>query len=208
MKWVTTATSGCFVFPKQWEGHKCHFYLCSYQHWTGGHGLPFLVPATTASLRNLGPPLTIVLSYRKYGSLLTPSIHWVSCVRLPRPVFIFFAFCLYPPYRIFLTSTKPYKREDGTISTIGRRCSTVTNASLSLRGYTSPTMKGSALSYCDLSLGVALNSQVSIRSAEKSFSPPKPKRTSINFKLSSPFNGHCLWQISLLHLEKRLKERL
>lgn len=132
IKWVTKETSECFVFPKQWEGHKCHFYLCSYQHWTGGHRLPFLVPATTASLKNLGPLLTIVLSYRKYGSLLSPSIHWVSCVRLPRPVFIFFAFCLYPPYRIFLTSTKPYKREDGTISTIGRRCSTGTNASLSL----------------------------------------------------------------------------
>lgn len=115
------ATSGCFVSPKQWEGHKCHFYLCSYQPWTRGHRLPFLVPVTTASFRNLGPPLTIVLSFRKYGSLLTPSIHWVSCVRLPRPVFIFFAFCLYPPYRIFLTSTKPYKGEDGTISTIGRR---------------------------------------------------------------------------------------
>lgn len=108
MKQVTKATSGCcFFFPKQWEGHKCHFYLCSYQHWTGGHRLPFLVPATTASLRNLGPPCTIVLSYRKCGSLLTPSIHLVSCVRLPCPVFIFFAFCLHPPYRIFLTSTKP-----------------------------------------------------------------------------------------------------
>lgn len=92
MKWVTKATSGCFPFPKHWEGHKCHFYLCSYQYWTGGHRLPFLVPASTASFRNLGPTLTIVLSYRKYGSLLTPSIHWVSCVRLPRPVFIFFTF--------------------------------------------------------------------------------------------------------------------
>lgn len=106
MNWVTKATSGCFVFPKQWERHKCHFYLCSYQHRAGGHRLPFLVPATTASLRNLGPLRTIVLSYRKCGSLLTPSIHWVSCVRLPRPVFIFFAFCLYPPYRIFVTSNQ------------------------------------------------------------------------------------------------------
>lgn len=42
-----------------------------------------------------------MLSCRKRGRLLTPSIHWVSCVRLPRPVFIFFAFCLRPPYRIF-----------------------------------------------------------------------------------------------------------
>lgn len=127
MKRVTRATSGCFVFPKQWEGHKCHFYLCSYQPWTGGHRLPFLVLVTTVSFRNLGPPLAIVLSYRKYGSLLTPSIHWVSCVRLPCPVFIFFAFCLYPPYRIFLTSTKLYKGEDGTISTIWRTYSTLTN---------------------------------------------------------------------------------
>lgn len=92
VKWVTKATSGCFAFPKQRARHECHFYLCSYQPWTGGHRLPFRVPATTASFRNLGPPLTIVLSYRKYGSLLTPSIHWVSCVRLPRPVFIFLAF--------------------------------------------------------------------------------------------------------------------
>lgn len=115
MKPVTVATPGCCFFPKRGEGHKCHIYLCSYQHWTGGHRLPFLVPVTTASLRNLGPPCTIVLSYRKCGSLLTPSIHWVSCVRLPRPVFIFFAFCLRPLHRIFLTSTKLCKREDGTI---------------------------------------------------------------------------------------------
>lgn len=118
MRMVTKATSGCFPFPKKCERPKCHFYLCSYQHWTGGHRLPFLVPTTSASWRNLGPPRTIVLSYRKCGSLLTPSIHWVSCVRLPRPVFIFFAFCLYPPNRTFLTSTKWYDRKDGTISAI------------------------------------------------------------------------------------------
>lgn len=143
-----------FFFPKRWEGHKCHIYLCSYQHWTGGQRLPFLVPVTTASLRNLGPPCTIVLSYRKCGSLLTPSIHWVSCVRLPRPVFIFFAFCLRPLYRIFLTSTKPYKREDGTIFANGGGLggSTVTNASLSHQGYTSPTMKDSALANCEACL--------------------------------------------------------
>lgn len=121
--------------------------FCSYQHWTEGHRLPFLVPVTTAFLRNLGPPCTIVLSYRKCGSLLTPSIQWVSCVRLPCPVFIFFAFLLHPPNRILLTFTKPYKREDGTISVTGR-CSTVTNASLSLQAFSTPTRKDSALFYC------------------------------------------------------------
>lgn len=67
-----------------------------------------------------------------------------------------------------------------------------TDESLSHQGYTSPTMKDFALSYCGLSFGVALNSEVSIRSVEKTFSPPKHKRTSINFKLGSSFNGHCL----------------
>lgn len=61
-----------------------------------GAALP--CPCYYRPLRNLGPLLTIVLSYRKCSSLLTPSIHWVSCVRLPRPVFIFFCFfvCIHP----------------------------------------------------------------------------------------------------------------
>lgn len=98
-----------------------HFYLCSYQPWTGGHRLPFLVPGTTASLRNPGPLCTIVLSCRKCSPLLTPSIHWVSCVRLPRPVFIFFAFCLRPPYRIFLTSTEKHSNERMALSLLQGR---------------------------------------------------------------------------------------
>lgn len=113
-----------------------------------------------------GPPRTIVLSYRKYGSLLTPSIHWVSCVRLPRPVFIFFAFCLYPPYRSFRTSTKKYKREDGTISNYWEDTGIVISSEIhfSLPSRTQP------FSYCDLSFGVAINFRLSIRSAEKT--PP------------------------------------
>lgn len=81
--WEESETVSC-LRPSVWE--------CCYQPRTGGHRQPFLVPTTTASFRNLGPQLTIVLSYRKCSSPLTPSIHRVSCVRLSHPVFIFFAF--------------------------------------------------------------------------------------------------------------------
>lgn len=124
----------------------------SYQSWTGGHRLPFLVSVTTASFRNLGPPLTIVLSNRKYGSLLTPSIHWVSCVRLPCPVFIFFAFCLCPPYRAFLTSTKPFR--GWYYLSDGEECSSV---HLYLHGHTLHS------GFCILPWQLPQNSHVSIR---------------------------------------------
>lgn len=76
-------------------------------------GCPSLSPGLQPSLRNLGPLCTIVLSCRKCGPLLTPSIHWVSCVRLPRPVFICFAFCLRPPYRIFSDIPRAACKERG-----------------------------------------------------------------------------------------------
>lgn len=114
------------------EGHKCHYYLCSYQQRTGGHRLPFLVPANAAVLRNLGPLCTIVLSYRKCGWLLTPSIHWVSCVRLPHPVFIFSAFCLHLLIGIFFLNRHPKrKKKDGTVSAMA----ILTTALLSIQRY-------------------------------------------------------------------------
>lgn len=204
-RWLKKPLYISFLFYCFSPKHKCHFYLCSYQHRTGGHRLPFLVPVTTASLRNLGPLCAIVLSYGKCGPLLTPSIHWVSCVRLPRPVFIFFTFCLHPPYRIFLTSTKSVQKRGWHYLS----CWEDTQWQMHLRLFRNVLLRLCLVLPCGLSFGAVLNSQLSIRSAERSFFPPSKQRgTSINSKLSSLFNGHCLWQISLLQLEKRLKERL
>lgn len=200
-----------------------HPYLCSYQCWNGGRRLPFLVPGTTASWRNLGPLWTIVLSCRKCGPLLTPSIHWLSCVRLPRPVFIFFAFCLRPPYRISPTSPeKTCRREDGTISAAGKgggwgvgvasqgwlTCIFTTQGIFAL---CSSLIRNAAWTcvFWQSFLNSPSLYQVDGKELHRPPAHPTPpptttthrkQRTSINSKLSSPFNGHCLWQISLLQL--------
>lgn len=45
-----------------------------------------------------------------------------------------------------------------------------------------------------LPIDIAFNPQVSFWLAERTFPLyPNQKKPSINFKLSSPFNGHCLW---------------
>ena len=62
-------------------------------------------------------------------------------------------FFLYPPYRIFLTSTKPYKGEDGTISAVWRRFH-VDYCGLIPYGTLSPSMKELASSYCNAKLYV------------------------------------------------------
>lgn len=56
-----------------------------------------------------------------------------------------------------------------------------------------PAMEDSVLSYCDLSSGIALNSKVSIRSAEKSFSPPKPEKKLNQFQIKQSIQ----WTLSL-----------
>lgn len=67
---------------------------------------------------------------------------------------------------------------------------TLSAASLCLRRYAGATAKDSASR--SLSMDIAFNSQGSLWLAERTFPFPKPKKTSINFKLSSPFNGLCL----------------
>lgn len=113
----------------------------------------------------------------------------------------FLCFLSSSPHRYFLTSTKIKKKK-------GWHC---------LYGYIDHCVFISSEVYLYLHEGFGLVRPANwhcfqfsslLLADSRNFFLTKSKKTPINFKLSSPINGHCLWKISLLQLKKRLKERL
>lgn len=98
----------------------------------------------------------------------------------------FLCFLSSSPHRYFFKHPPSIKkRKDGTVSAMA----ILTMASLSPEVY---LCHREGFCLVRPAIDLAFSSQVSFWLAERTFPLPKPKKTSINFKLSSPFNGHCL----------------
>lgn len=177
---------------------KYRFYLCPYQRWTGGHRLPFLVPGTTASLRNLRPLCTIVLSCRNCSlpafTGFPVSGYHVLCL------FSLLFVCIHPIGFSLTSPEQRAKREDGTISAAGERPHSAVSTHLHLcRGISTlavphpaawPAFFGRVFEFPSL---YQLDGTPSpLPPTHSPTHPTKARRTSVNSKLSSRFNGHCL----------------